>query len=203
MPLEGAEGQRKQHAEQESPPAAPSGHTLAAGPDAYLRQAQPIDKQHQQADDHQCRTQHAPAPLGDALLQSEHRRPFAQQGDEHGAEHGVGHHPPQGVEDSVPEHATAVLHILADVADGRYVGGQRTGRDGRQQPQQQGCQHRRGAAFEHRIEPFHNHCSIWSILWRSSALNLSGFERALAKAISVRFSRLSPRVTKSDDQLTS
>ena len=124
----GAEGQGKQYAYQQGPPAATACQSLGAAAEPELWQAQPVAEEHEQTDEQQQWPDERFAPRGDGALDAEHAGAGAQNADEHHAQQGVAQDAAQRVEQPVAEDAPAVARILAYEAYGSYVGGQRTGR---------------------------------------------------------------------------
>ena len=135
MPLVGQKAMAKSMPSSRAPQPPRCASPSPLPPPAERWKPQPPAEEHVEADEQQDGAEQPFSVSGNELLDAEQAGSLAQHGDQQDAQCGVGDDPAEGIEHAVEENAAPVVQVPADEADGRDVGGQRAGRNGREQTQ--------------------------------------------------------------------
>lgn len=120
-----------------------------------LWQIQSVTYEHEDSHKQQKRAEKPFSQFAHCVLYAKHAGASLQGVNQQAAQQGVAHDASQRVEQTVAENPVPVFNVLADEADGRNVGGQRTGRQGGEQSQQKGGDHRDGTVVEQSLQFVH------------------------------------------------
>lgn len=146
-----------------------------------------MSEEHKQSDQNQRRSDQHFSPFADCLLNGENTRPRTQHSNQHRTQQRVGRDTSERVKQTIEKNAAAVFQILRDITHRGDVRRQRAGAYGGQQAEQKSGQYRNGRAVQQVLQTFHTYSpNCFRISAQSSALNCSGFVRALAKANCVK-----------------
>ena len=132
-------------------------------------------EEHEQTDAYQHGSQQPFAPFAHGVLQMQQADATAEQGYQYGAQQRISHRAAKGEEEALPECPSARGDVAADIAYRRHVRAERTGRNARQEAQQEGCQQGSLRTVEYVLEDFCHDSSF--VLCRSRCSVSSGSGR--------------------------